>query len=251
MSLGIVNIDKRQFIDPMDDCYGWKIQEYLANDMPLDLVWLFTIPVDNKSAPAPPTDQSGKPPRVPVGHWAGDRVFIVDQECGWTLEHLLTPEDITELVAQYPAATSNPLLLEFALENFEGVRLPGYRHAGTADTLFPADRVWVVRNLTERWYARADALLDPEDCCGPTLADRHGLGLGDLIWADIGGAPSARVVRDHRWGATGSMGHRLDVQPLEIIQNSADAAQWVDRSEEAKECLHEMNMELDVCEYRY
>ncbi|KAJ7714127.1 hypothetical protein B0H16DRAFT_1619281 [Mycena metata] len=215
--------------------------EYLANDMPLDLVWLFTVPVNNQTAPAP-SNESGDCPRVPVGHWAGDRVFIVDSEDGYTPGHLFSPE----LISEYPNSNADDALIPWVLENFAHVRLPGYQHAGAKDVLFPADRVWVARNLTQHWYARADALLDPEDHYGPTLADRHGMGLGDLIWADIGGAQTR--VMDHRGG---SIGHRFDVQPAESVETQDEEVQWVDWSEEAKECLHEMELQYSVSEYRY
>ncbi|KAJ7026785.1 hypothetical protein C8F04DRAFT_1399825 [Mycena alexandri] len=228
MSLILFNIDKRQVLDPRKDRYGWKMTErdyeYLANDMPLDLVWLFNIPVDNQTAPlaAPSTDHNaGDHPRVPVGHWAGDRVFIIDQEDGYTPEHLLPPD----LISEYPNSNADDGLLTWVLENFAHVRLPGYKHAGVNDALFPANRVWVR--------------------CGPTLADRHGMGLGDLIWADIGGA-QARVLRGR-----GSIGHRFDVRPVESVETQDEEVQWVDRIEEAKECLHNMELQLDVSESRY
>ncbi|KAJ7479508.1 hypothetical protein FB451DRAFT_1395094 [Mycena latifolia] len=158
-NLVLINIAKREVVEPMDDGYGWKMREYLLNDMPLDIIWLFAVLVDSQPAPEPPAVQSG-PARVPVGHWAGD---------------------------QYPTAEPTDSLIEFADEHFAHMCLPGYRQAagyhweGANDTLFPADRVWVLRSLTKGRYARADALLDPEDRCEPALADRHGSGLGDLL----------------------------------------------------------------------
>lgn len=217
--------------------------------MPLDLVWLFTVPVDGQPAPAHAPRAGDGPHAVPVGHWAGDRVLIADTERGLGFDHIFPPEVVAELKAEYPNADHDDVMYSLAPKIFTHIYLPVYEHAGAADTLFPVDRVWVLRNLTKGWYARADSLLKAEDILGPTLADRHGSGLGDLLWADIGGAHFGMESRNksHFYG----MGDRFDIQPLSTVQNPEDGREWHDASEEAKCCLSEMEMELDLSEARY
>ncbi|KAK7018488.1 F-box domain-containing protein [Favolaschia claudopus] len=260
--VAVINVDKFQVINPTEDWkYGTKMREYIANDFQLDLLWLFAVPVDGQNPPMPPSpnEEPNEPPRVPVGYWAGDRVFVIQFEHSSCVQTLLDAELVTELQQRFPNAatkvTENPHLIDFALENFEHVRLPLFYkyplHGG--DALFPADRVWVMRNLTERWYARVDALLKEEDRCGPAVSFRSRLGLGDLLYADLGGTATKVVTRPEArsTGLDGSMGQRVDVQPLDVVLNAVDAEEWVDLSEQAKECLKDMEMELDIAESRY
>jgi hypothetical protein len=98
------------------------------------------------------------PPPVALGHWAGDRVLIVDKYCGSAADNFPP-----ELLAAYPDVDPNRVeALEFAKDNLKHIALPGYAHKGPADTLFPGDRVWVVRNFTKRWYVRGDELVKPQ-----------------------------------------------------------------------------------------
>ncbi|KAJ7906575.1 hypothetical protein B0H13DRAFT_1880457 [Mycena leptocephala] len=65
------------------------------------------------------------------------------------------------------------------------------------------------------------------------------------------GRTSAVPPRASRVRRFGSMGHHFDLQPLEAVHAETDAAQWMDRSEDAKKCLQEMVMELDASESRW
>ncbi|KAJ6532897.1 hypothetical protein DFH09DRAFT_932917, partial [Mycena vulgaris] len=160
------------------------LRETVANDMPLDLVWLFTVPIDNQAAPRSRAVTSG-PPHVPVGPLGRRPRAHRALRLGDTIA--------SAGIIEYPAgAVADDTLYHFTLEDFTRVRLPGYTHEGAGDALFPVDRVWVARNLIKGWYARADVLVAAEDRRGPGLGDRHGSGLGDLIWADIGGARGAK-----------------------------------------------------------
>jgi hypothetical protein len=219
------------------------MKEAIGNWMTMDILWLFTVPVDGQPAP-PPTTPAPKPvwgrpvalPRVPVGHWAGDRVIIVDQDAGSASMNL--PAD---LLARFPEADPEGDAVEFALENLKHVGLADYKPAeklDANDALFPTDRVWVVRNLTKRWYARGDVLVKAEKLSGPAIT--AGVGLSDLVWAEIGGAMSCGS----------SHGERFDIQTLASIQNPEDGQQWIDKSKQAKSTLVSFDMNDDVSALR-
>ncbi|KAJ6482627.1 hypothetical protein C8R45DRAFT_904884 [Mycena sanguinolenta] len=247
--IALINIDKCEVVNPADTGYGFKMKEAIANRMVFSFLWLFTVPADNQPAPPPSTAppkgfllrrRGPVAPRVPVGHWAGDRVIIVDEYSGKAKTAL--PAD---LVAKFPKANPEEDVLYFAFKHLEHIDLPGYEHAGKDDALFPVDHVWVVRNLTKGWYARSDVLIKAKDRRGPDNSNRLELGLGDLIWADIGGSVcGARVGK-------GSRGDRFDVQTIGTVQNSDDGREWKDLSKEAKSCLLSFNLYDDVKELRW
>jgi hypothetical protein len=92
-----------------------------------------------------------------------------------------------------------------------------------------------VRNLTKRWYARADVLVKAKNRCGPAV--KGGLGLSDLIWVQIGGSS----VRGS------SLCDRFDVQTLASIENPEDGGEkWVNNSKSAKDTLNMFNILDDV-----
>jgi hypothetical protein len=209
--------------------------EAIANWMTSDILWLFAVPADNQPAPAPSNAApTGRPwlggtalRRVPVGHWAGDRVLIVDEYRGSAQENL--PAD---LLAKFPKADPEDDVLEYVQTNLKHVNLADYEPAVEGDdALFPADRVWVVRNLTKCWYARSDVLVKEKNRQGP--AATSGLGLSDLIWAEIGGATIGV--------GPGSVGDRFDVQTLATVENPEDGRKWADKSEKSKRRLTAFN----------
>jgi hypothetical protein len=169
------------------------------------------------------------PGRVPLGHWAGDRVLIVDEYAGRAQDYL--PAD---LIAEYPDAETDEIL-EFALANLKHIALPEYTHQGANDTLFPIESVWVVRNLTKKWYARSDVLIEEAYRRGPDISG--GVGLGHFIWGGIGGA-----IQGNGGGCTGE---RIDIQPLSVVENSADSTLWTDLSNKARGVLSEFEMYHD------
>ncbi|KAJ7155700.1 hypothetical protein C8R46DRAFT_1295618 [Mycena filopes] len=194
--IALINLDKREVVDPTETGYGYKMKEAIANRMSLDIIWLFAVPTEAQPEPAAAAEptrarrgraQASAPKRVPLGHWAGDRVLI---------------------------------------------------HTGAEDALFPADAVWVVRNLTKRWYARSDVLVAAKDRRGPAVA--RGMGLGDLIWTEIGGGSVGKS----------SIGQALDIQMLATVENPAEGEQWEDRSAKAKALVAKFNQWDDVRELR-
>lgn len=208
--------------------------------MPLDLIWLFTVPVDGQTVP-PITSPVHKSLRghvkagyVPVASWAGDCIIVADEESGGSARDEL-PADV---LAEYPDSDPDDELVSFALKNFKHVSIPVYKHLGDSDTFFPTDRVWVVRNLTKKWYARSDVLVKEKNRRGPQIAS--GLGLGDLIWADAGGSMSGGVGK-------GGVGDRFDIQELATVEG-VDG--WEDMSKQAKKCLSAFDMNHDVSQYR-
>ncbi|KAF7344054.1 F-box domain containing protein [Mycena venus] len=241
--IALINIDKCEVVDPSETGHEFKVKEVIANRMTADILWLFTVPADNQPAPAPsPTPKRGSgrrgfgweaPAPVPVGHWAGDRVLIVDEYVGSAAKKF--PAD---LLAKFPDAEPREDALDYALEHLKHVGLAKYEPAAP-DALFPADRIWVVRNLTKHWYARSDALFEPKYCRGPTVT--NGLGLSELIWAKIGGAMG--VPAD-------SVGHRFDIQTLEVVENPEDGKEWVDKSKHAKRILTQFDESDDVQDLR-
>ncbi|KAJ7677947.1 hypothetical protein DFH06DRAFT_563044 [Mycena polygramma] len=235
--IALINMDKCEVIDPTETGHGYKMKEAIANWMTTDIVWLFAVPVDNQPAPPPGTavseddrdfDVRRRRASVPVGHWAGDRVLIVDEYSGPAEDYL--PPDV---LAKYPNADPQDDVLDFALTNLKHVGLAHYKPAegGAPDVLFPADRLWVVRNLTDRWYARADVLVKAKHRQGPAASS--GLGLSDVIWTGIGGGMNGKH----------SVGHRFDIQTLESIEGSENKEQWANKSEDMKHNLDQFNME--------
>ncbi|KAF7352065.1 F-box domain containing protein [Mycena venus] len=236
--IALINFDKCEIVDPTETGHGFKMTEAIANWMSADILWMFAVPADNQPVPPASTNPSAEfrrvvSPRVAIGHWAGDRVLIVDEYCGSAADNL--PADV---LAKFPDADPQDDVLEYVQTNWKHVGLADYTPAekiDLKDVLFPGDRVWVVRNLTKRWYARSDVLVKPKHARGPTITG--GLGLGDLIWAEIGGGMS-----------TGSSHcDRFDVQTLESI---GDGKGWTDKSKQAKSTLREFDMNDDVSQYR-
>ncbi|KAF7377384.1 F-box domain containing protein [Mycena sanguinolenta] len=246
--IALINIDKCEVVNPADTGYGFKMKEAIANRMAFAFLWLFTVPADNQPAPPPSTAppkgflfgrRGPAAPRVPVGHWAGDRVIIVDEYSGDANTAL--PAD---MLAKFSKADPEDDVLHFAFDHLKHIDLPGYEHAGADDALFPVDRVWVVRNLTKGWYARSNVLIKAKDRREPD-SNRLELGLGDLIWADIGGSVCGA------WVGKGGRGDRFDVQTIAAVENSNDGIEWKDLSKEAKSCLLSFNMHDDVKELRW
>ncbi|KAJ7109579.1 hypothetical protein C8R43DRAFT_1243316 [Mycena crocata] len=245
----IVNLDKREYVD--SGGYGYKVAEAFMNGMPPDFMWLFTVPADNQASPANPVDNPrsrsifrAATDRVPIGHWAGDRVLIVDEYSGKT-KKIIPPE----LLAQYPTADADDDVLDFAQEHLTRIDLP---HPGNAygatkdneditrfkaerDACFPTDRVWVVRNLSKKWYARADVVFKAKHLRGPAVA--QGVGFGHLLWGELGGAQLAASV--HRKGGAGD---RFVIRPLEAVEG---AEEWEDLSEAAKSCMNRFKRSYD------
>ncbi|KAJ7256204.1 hypothetical protein B0H12DRAFT_1286929 [Mycena haematopus] len=234
----LINIDKCEVINAVETGHGSKMKEVIANWMSFDVLWLFAVPADDQPAPPPSTS----PPksfffaRVPVGHWAGDRVLIVNEYTGDVKTNL--PAD---MLAKFTNVHVDGDVRRFAFKHLKQISFPGYKHAGESDVLFPLDRVWVVRNLTKGWYARSDVLIDAKDRRGPHSTGR--LGLGDLIWADIGGSMSGGVGK-------GGRGDRFDIQTLATVENSKDGTEWKDLSKKAKLCLRSFYEGDDVRELR-
>ncbi|KAJ6461156.1 hypothetical protein C8R47DRAFT_1327525 [Mycena vitilis] len=239
----LLNLDKLEVVD-CSNRYGYKVKEALANGLSLDFLWLFTVPADNQPVPALPAAESGRnlrarpapSARIPVGHWAGDRVLIVNQDSGFAEGNL--PADV---LAHFPKGDPQEYVVEYVMEHFKHVALPEYKRAtgGAVDPLFPNDRVWVVRNLTKHWYARSDVLVKAPYRRGPAFTGR-GMGPSDLIWAEIGGASCV----GH------SYGHKFDVQTLSTVENAEDGLQWQDLSKEKKRDLQSFGLDDDVIEYR-
>ncbi|KAJ7646922.1 hypothetical protein FB45DRAFT_1051512 [Roridomyces roridus] len=209
----LINLDKREVVVASETGFGYKMVECIGA-MPLAPLRFFTIPVDGQPAPPPPPfrpssplpHRSVKTTRVPVGHWANDRILIVNEYSG-------SAEDVfpVDVLSAFPDGDSSTDALYYAFDNLKHVNLPGYEHQGDQDALFPVDKVWVVHNLTKKWYARSDKVVAPEDSRGLDLTDdAESLGLGDLIWA----------------------GDRFDVQTLQSVQNSDE--EWKDWSKQAK-----------------
>ncbi|KAK6984000.1 F-box domain-containing protein [Favolaschia claudopus] len=227
--IAIVNIDKREVLDSVQTGHGYKMKEAIGNRMPLDFMWLFAHPVDGQAAP-PPSSVVAQPwygspaSRVPIGHWAGDRVLIVDEYCGTASGNL--PQD---LIHAYPAADPQDDVLQFALSQLKHVDMPGYERAED-DKLFPSDRIWIVRNHTEKWFARDDALVNAKHRKGPDVGT--GFGLGDFIWSQIGGGMNGNEC----------IGHRFDVTTLD---KAKDKEEWKDESAKATGWLYEFRMEND------
>ncbi|KAJ7646916.1 hypothetical protein FB45DRAFT_1051506 [Roridomyces roridus] len=248
----LINLDKREVVVSSDTGFGYKMIECVGV-MPLATLWLFTVPVGGQPAPPPPPSRPSSPdeewerrprvksPRVPVGYWAGDRVLLVDEYWGSAAGNFPP-----ELISAFPNGDPSANALWYAFENLKRVNLPGYEHQGDQDVLFPVHKVWVVRNLTKKWYARSDRIVEPGDRRGPDLMDdAEGLGLGDLIWADIGGGRCARM------GEEGGAGDRFDVQALESVQNPDEEwKEWKDWSEQAIDCLQTFDVDWDVSQFR-
>ncbi|KAJ6495894.1 hypothetical protein DFH09DRAFT_1290306 [Mycena vulgaris] len=236
VEVALINIDKREVIEPSVTAgdYGYKAVEATMNHMSPRRRLALRRPRRRPARTGAPRCEAEQlrprntPAARPVGHWAGDRVLLADEDCESAKDYL--PADV---LAAFPDADTDESVLEFAVEHFTPVSLPGYVHASAADSLFPVTNVWVVRNLTKRWYARADVLVKEKYRRGPDVSG--GLGLGEFIWAEIGGG---------RW--TG-MGDRFDVQPLAAVE---DGTKWVDRSKEAKRCLKAFEEDFEVDQYR-
>ncbi|KAJ7289623.1 hypothetical protein C8J57DRAFT_1494043 [Mycena rebaudengoi] len=204
----LINIDKREIVDSSDaGGYGWKLNEAISSRMPIDIIWLFTVLQDNQAAPTRPAATGGRrskatPSRVSLGHWAGDRVLIVDEYAGRAQDHLPAG-----LLAEY-LDTETDDILEFALSNLKHVTLPGYKHQGDEDSLFPR------RHRTRPGH----------------LGRRR---VGPLYLESVQGSRGE------------SRGERLDIQALSVVENSAGAAQWEDLSKNGKRMLSEFKMYYD------
>ncbi|KAJ7669775.1 hypothetical protein B0H17DRAFT_1142012 [Mycena rosella] len=187
-----------------------------------------------KDAPAPPASR-GRAKHVLVGRWAGDRV-LADEYCGYAKDYL--PAD---LIARYPDSDPDVGVLEFALTNFKHVGLPGYKHKGADDGrhAFPR-RSRLGRAQFDEEVLRARGCARQGEVSART--GRLGRpGARDRIWAEIGGAMSARV--------KGGRGDRFDIQPLAAVEDSEDGTEWADLSKEAKRCVRTFEQDYDIDQY--
>jgi hypothetical protein len=89
------------------------------------------------------------------------------------------------------------------------VALAGYKHQGDKDNLFPANTVYVARNLTKKWYVRSDVLVKAAHRRGPDISGGVHLELGEhapAILAEILSVRRFCVIFHNRQG--------LDVEPF-------------------------------------
>ncbi|ESK83311.1 f-box domain containing protein [Moniliophthora roreri MCA 2997] len=199
--LALVNLDKRQVIDPYLCGYGCKLSEVVLNGMTRDILWLFTIPLNGQELPSS------------VGSWAGDRVLILDEYAGRVSDYFNPGE--------YEPASSNSQVLDYVLEHFTPIKCPKYRGEKGLDMLFPNNHVWVARNFDKKWYVRSDVLIrKPSNRVGPY--NKEGLGFGDFFLAVLGAAGMPMP------GYCG--GDRFDLRSMEEVMEEDG---WADKSLEA------------------
>ncbi|KAJ7109580.1 hypothetical protein C8R43DRAFT_181184 [Mycena crocata] len=249
----IINLTKLEYVDSSGYGSG-KVSEAFMNRMPPDFMWLFAVPADKQTPPVNPVNNprphslfEPATARVPIGHWAGDRVLIVNEYSGKTKK--IIP---AKLRTKYRDVDPDRDVLYFVQKHLTRVDLP---HPGTAygankddqdiarfrtdrDACFPTDRVWVVRNLSKKWYARANVVFKAKHLRGPAVA--QGVGFGHLLWAEMGGALLAGRVHPK-----GGAGNRFDIRPLEVVEGE-EAGQWEDLSKRAKTCMDDFKSSYDA-----
>ncbi|EEB93704.1 hypothetical protein MPER_07604 [Moniliophthora perniciosa FA553] len=199
--LALVNLDKRQVLDPFMCGYGSKLGEVILNGMTRDILWLFTVPLNDQQLSAS------------VGCWAGDRVLVLDQYAGYVSDYF--PQ------GEYPPDSSDSRVFHYVLEHFTPIKCPKYRGEKGLDVVFPSNQVWVARNFDKKWYVRSDVLIKkPSNRVGPY--NKQGLGFGDFFLAVLGAAGMPIP------GYCG--GDRFDLRSMDEIMEEDG---WADKSVEA------------------
>ncbi|KAK7038537.1 F-box domain-containing protein [Favolaschia claudopus] len=220
--IAIIKLDKGEVLDSVQTGHGFKMKEAVGNRMPLDFMWLFAHPADGQAAPLP-SSVVAKPwyTTAPPLHASPS---VTGPEIASS-----SSTNTADLIHAYPAADPQDDALQFALSHLKHVDMPGYERAED-DKLFPSDRVWVVRNHTDKWFARADALVKAKHRKGPDVGAEFGL--GDFIWSQIGGGMNGNEC----------IGHRFDVTTFDEVKSKED---WRDESAKATGWLYEFRMEND------
>lgn len=134
-----------------------------------------------------------------------------------------------------------PVLSTLASDLYQKYRYPKDIFRITApkpSSFFPADRKWILRDLTTHEFVRSDAIaLKPEYVSGPFI---RGIGFGEVILARTCWSTNSDVAFDcnvqiHQ-GAWA--GHMLDIVSAETI--SSDIGTWKDISGEVAEEIAEI-----------
>ncbi|KAG5651615.1 hypothetical protein H0H81_008020 [Sphagnurus paluster] len=159
----LINIDKRQWLPSMLE----KIQEIMMNSSHASLIPYLVVP----TTPVDPSVYGAEY----LGSWAGDRLMLIGDYNGEGGYPKLTTEE---------AEVFDEVNLYHAAEEWETVP-----HISLPDdpVAFAHDKVWVLRNLTQRYYVRSDAfgtaaedMVGPEAMRGRTLAD---VLLSEIHWS--------------------------------------------------------------------
>ncbi|KAG5650339.1 hypothetical protein H0H81_012573 [Sphagnurus paluster] len=213
----LINLDKRQSLGG----HLGKIQEIIYNSPHAALIPYLVVP----TTPVDPSVRHAER----LGSWAGDRlIFIGDynkKDC--YPKGVLTAEETEEFKEEglYHVA--------YDWEKAPTMRLP--RDA----VAFAHDKVWVVRNLSKRIYARSDAfgtaakyMRGPEATKGRSLAD---IVLAVIHWSTHGDRGN------FGWGRCA--GDRFDICVGDVVDREEG---WNDVSEVVAEQVREMWGECDV-----
>ncbi|KAI0057630.1 hypothetical protein BV25DRAFT_1357538 [Artomyces pyxidatus] len=185
--------------------------------------------------------------------WAGKRVICVGDYVEDLPDDVLTEEEEEEIAEQgglYSVAKREYLALQVGIgfpyaERSFVRRLPRdeqIRFIQLETPYFPADREWVLCNLTTREYVRADAVakLGGYKSKGPIgdMNVRVGLGtalLSRICWtADRSGSYLSYDILDGEWA-----GHRFEITTIERMEGGQNA-KWTDVSEEVVEELRDL-----------
>lgn len=110
--------------------------------------------------------------------------------------------------------------------------------------LFPPDQPWILRNLTTKQIAHAEAIaIKPEFIHGPHI---EGLGFGHVVLSRISWSSTMQTMH---WGSMreqvtngGWVGHRFDITTVaRHLKETNDGSGWTDASDEvAKQVANEL-----------
>jgi hypothetical protein len=197
---------------------------HLSNGGSAYLVPLLGIPFVSSSA-----ESLSPAPNAGVGSWAGDRLICAGNHSFDLPLDLLTS-------TEYAAVRSLPLvrgggrggvpegdLFLYACDKYKRTYgIPGAH----ARAYFPADRAWVLRNLTKREYVRAEALaLYPDECEGPFVGV-PGVrpGLGEAIMSRIAWSSDFSDECYYGEGITRGVwaGDRFDIRAVGTVDLESD-----------------------------
>ncbi|KAJ7254566.1 hypothetical protein C8J57DRAFT_1518704 [Mycena rebaudengoi] len=196
----LISIDKRKVVDSSDaGGYGWKVT---TGPPPLRRLLLAQGAAKQHLA----ASRSGIGQEIASSSSTNTPVVRKTTSPQVSLRNILIPKRTTFLSSRCRTYVKH-------------VALAGYKHQGDKDNLFPANTVYVARNLTKKWYVRSDVLVKAAHRRGPDISGGVHLELGEHAPAILAEILSGLDVEPFASGLpTATLAGTSDLTPNKVSQ---------------------------------